>query len=631
MEFQKKLNHVRTSFLLFPAATLSAICLLVLSFIATYQLVVSPKGTDRASYQQLLANTDPHHTYTSNSATQKGVGMQKELWVPRNQKRIQLLLTSEASELLFEQVDGRSELVERLHGVTCYLQEELLFLLPDGQLISGAEEEHTLPVQIIQCIQAQDATYYYTNDQLVAKDASVSRYVLPGHALSSSQEGQKLLFSGEMALLLISAKNQTQFSAYQFNASVNSLENSTGIALREKVNGSNCLSIETPLCITALEVDHDPHATLLTGDVFLTHQLGSLSAQRVEAIPSITPHKQPFQRIHLSEKVTVCLPETGTLSCQRANLDLDRFFGEFLGSPVVYQTSSCSATEQEELPLKISAPLVFFQLNSEDASIVEQIEAKEQVTIECGKDLMIQADFATYTRFAESKPASAQALYGIIQLFMADRSSSCLATTSRGDQIYAPFAEINTELKTVCLADPKGILQLSVPGKQTQAFHFSCKKLNWCKNREELVLEEEVVLIDPLMGHLEANHATFTYMNDGKSLTPVYGKLEGNVKLSIQKPEETSPALAQYAIADILEIFPESNKMRLSSTEGRRVLFTDTLNKLQVSAPALTLQREADSQETVVQGEGDVRFTFLEQELKEMKKHFNLNYIFLGK
>src|SRR5262249_30835599 len=93
-------------------------------------------------------------------------------------------------------------------------------------------------------------------------------------------------------------------------------------------------------------------------------------------------------------------------------------------------------------------------------------------------------------------------------------------------------------------------------------------------------------------------------------------------------PQTAHSPLVQYALADRVEYFPK-NQEALFSTKGsgRRVLYYDTANDMQVSAPALRIKRDQVTHKDSVKGIGDVRFNFVEHEidqLEQLRKRFAL-------
>lgn len=131
------------------------------------------------------------------------------------------------------------------------------------------------------------------------------------------------------------------------------------------------------------------------------------------------------------------------------------------------------------------------------------------------------------------------------------------------------------------------------------------------------------VLIEDVLGEMHADSVFLHYAIDGR---PVIRKmvLEGSVSLVNRfdgHPEESGSVL-HLGLADRVVYLPESNEMVLSSMEGNRVLFIDSVNHVQMSAPSLTVRHDALSHKNTVQGFGDVRFTFLESEIKELAGRF---------
>jgi len=92
--------------------------------------------------------------------------------------------------------------------------------------------------------------------------------------------------------------------------------------------------------------------------------------------------------------------------------------------------------------------------------------------------------------------------------------------------------------------------------------------------------------------------------------------LEGNVKVMSR-----GGVLLQYILADTAEYFSETKTIVFQSKNGKRVIFFDQPNNIQMSAPGLKVVR---GEKESIQGIGDVRFELIEEELKELKKRFLL-------
>ena len=109
------------------------------------------------------------------STKQHRKGVKKDIWFMKEGERLQFHISSDESELLFE----NQEVIEKMKGMSCILQEELFYLTPDGQ-------EEAVPMQIVRYIEADNAVYHYQNDLLEAEDVKIFRYKLPGHHLVES-------------------------------------------------------------------------------------------------------------------------------------------------------------------------------------------------------------------------------------------------------------------------------------------------------------------------------------------------------------------------------------------------------------------------------------------------------------
>jgi hypothetical protein len=101
--------------------------------------------------------------------------------------------------------------------------------------------------------------------------------------------------------------------------------------------------------------------------------------------------------------------------------------------------------------------------------------------------------------------------------------------------------------------------------------------------------------------------------------------LEGNVQLMnrlAQLLDGETPI--QYALADKIEYLSRSKELNLISSSSQRVLFQDSVNRIQISAPALKIKRSSAAQRGYIQGVGDVRFSFAKNEMDLIKDTFFL-------
>lgn len=144
------------------------------------------------------------------------------------------------------------------------------------------------------------------------------------------------------------------------------------------------------------------------------------------------------------------------------------------------------------------------------------------------------------------------------------------------------------------------------------------------------VSENDQVFFDDPMGEIHADRLKLQYEIADKGMVPKKLTLEGNVKMlnSYAAASDQSSSLVQYALADIVEYYPQTKEAVFSTRSGgRRVLFYDKVNDLQVSAPGLKIKRNEVTKKDSVKGIGDVRFSFIEHEFEQLRRRFSLDKI----
>jgi hypothetical protein len=134
------------------------------------------------------------------------------------------------------------------------------------------------------------------------------------------------------------------------------------------------------------------------------------------------------------------------------------------------------------------------------------------------------------------------------------------------------------------------------------------------------------VTLENNYGEMFADRVEINYFSDGHQTYPVKVILTGAVRLinRFNGHLQEVGGILHYAMADRLEYHPITQEMILSSPEGNRVLFFDKVNNVQMSAPSLIVNKDKQTQRETVRGIGDVRFTFIERELKQLKRYFQL-------
>lgn len=133
--------------------------------------------------------------------------------------------------------------------------------------------------------------------------------------------------------------------------------------------------------------------------------------------------------------------------------------------------------------------------------------------------------------------------------------------------------------------------------------------------------EEQICYVDCL-GKIYADTLELHYGIENGAIQTTHLEMKGNVHLYNRFPTdnpEEEPNL-QYAIADCMRYNPQTKEMKLSSNKKGRVLYFDKLNHLEMSAPALHLQRDPKTKKEKIQGIGDVRFSFKKNEIEKINQ-----------
>lgn len=117
-------------------------------------------------------------------------------------------------------------------------------------------------------------------------------------------------------------------------------------------------------------------------------------------------------------------------------------------------------------------------------------------------------------------------------------------------------------------------------------------------------------------GKVLADSATVDYAESNKgSLQATRVTLMRNVRLIYLESD-------QYALADLVTYYPEKKLMVMEGRENNRVLFFDKKRNMQLSAHTIHAERNVVTGKDSVQGVGDVRFIFGEEELTKLKERF---------
>lgn len=223
----------------FPFFTGLSLLLFGVTLVIGYLILFSFGETERGAYWALMKQADPKQLEKTSpyKATQRHQHVCKEVWFLEKEQRMKLKVLSSDAELILDHQGDKTEVIELMHDVTCFMQEELYFVTPDGKELKK-EQDNTFvsrdegkkvnidmeisqlkPMQVIRHLKAATAEYHYSTEQFVAHDVKVVRFVVPGHQLVESLAGSQTLLSGIAKKAEFSmAGGNTHFRAHQLKA-----------------------------------------------------------------------------------------------------------------------------------------------------------------------------------------------------------------------------------------------------------------------------------------------------------------------------------------------------------------------------------------------------------------------------
>lgn len=175
----------------------------------------TPPSQAMEDYQNLIHLNDQarkdKHKKQSHAHQQTRYQVSKQIFYQQDQQRLQSRLTSQQSELMLQQKEDKTELVEHFKDVTCMMQEEFV--------------KDEMPFkQLVRCLKAREATYGYQSGQFEAEEVELARYLIPGHQWPFSVESFQPFFQGKSQKVEFSFLQDSQFKAQGLQATFHSWE-----------------------------------------------------------------------------------------------------------------------------------------------------------------------------------------------------------------------------------------------------------------------------------------------------------------------------------------------------------------------------------------------------------------------
>ncbi len=573
-------------------------------------------------YHKLLVASEREESFfkvACCTSSHKRKKVEKRIFFTKEEKRHAMCLKSASSDLIMQQEGKSTRFQEDLSDVTILLQEELFY-------------DQERPFQTVSFLVASRALYDYQNETLVAREATLKRFVAPGHLLPETVEGLELIGQGTSDLL--------------------SLNLSTDRLDLQK------LDLSIPL--GSITAEHG---------AFLEWQKGGF--------------------VELKEKVRLDLEGGGAIECGEANLDFlgrkGTFFSLLESERVVYQENVPIRGKQ---PLAVELQSRFLAIFLKSREEIESMEANGNVRISCGEVLHSESDQAflqkqtgivTLSSFGQggskcevSVTGKGNIISDTIKLIAPETRVLCDASKGRllfsepdiapllfaSDSLLWNWTERKVDLLGHVFLEQEGYGELETQGavgvllaggeNGVEQFHCQGKTMLSRSNESGLTYtlvchgsvdldhvhhtfcaeqqyQDPVVFTYPL-GEVHAERIEITYEKRQGAFVPALILLSGNVAVghNMMYTEGGGRSPLQCALADRVQLYPLTNRMILLAKPGNQVLYLDRLNHAELAAPEITISRDSRTKKERVESSGDVRLTFSRREMTALLERFKI-------
>ncbi|HRD54989.1 MAG TPA: hypothetical protein PLC42_01190 [Parachlamydiaceae bacterium] len=210
--------------------------LLPLLLLGLFWLIAATGVKTTAKYHQLMASTGAEKETQKEpyQINQERQFVQKDMAFFKKGQKMYFRLVADSSKFILDHQGLNTEMAEHMKNVTCYMQEELYYLLPDGREVLALEDEtfslkengekildvkELKPMQLMHKMEAKEGIYYYKSDFFIAKNVKLERFLIEGHELLKSSADAKKIMDGvaESAEFCLKEKN-LDFKANQLKA-----------------------------------------------------------------------------------------------------------------------------------------------------------------------------------------------------------------------------------------------------------------------------------------------------------------------------------------------------------------------------------------------------------------------------
>lgn len=133
-------------------------------------------SSDLEKYKQLIENRKIASSNAFSPTNQERKQVRKDIWFSQDESsRLHYQIASTGSQLTLTPVKNKFELVERLEGIKCWMQDKLIS--------NNVRDDFT---QQARFIEADSGVYRHTTQEFFANGVTLSLFRLPGHELPTA-------------------------------------------------------------------------------------------------------------------------------------------------------------------------------------------------------------------------------------------------------------------------------------------------------------------------------------------------------------------------------------------------------------------------------------------------------------
>lgn len=533
-------------------------------------------------------------------------------------------------------------------------------------------------MQVVRFFESDRASYYYKNGRLVAENVKVLRYLAPGHTIEEALQQKVLIMSGVASFAefnLKEANNDGEKVTLRGNVVIEHEQGrySAGhvVLFSKEGKGKDSFGLLRmnddvkltfkdggELCCGLAELDYRDQVGKFAGNeqqefvVYKEQPAGKTqgsgvctplmvkSRKMAVTLAAVkraveTSQKNSINSILAEDQVTVCYNEDIVVSADYA--DYRRAEPEVVSKGTLLSGLITMYTATEGGLCQVSdssGDLIEATRINIDTTKKQLVFIQPKGTLEtiAGATNLGRIDF-----IADRLEWDEQSGVFVLQDHVGvDQNGIGKLETSKEMRCYLNAGTRNKMLKSIeTVSDTTLTYHDAEKGMHHNLFCSGPVKVDHEKMETRLfalrdesgkVSEDKQIHFKDPRGEVFADRVLIKYATEGSNLEITRIILAGNVKVVNNPiPDDEEAPLLQYVLADRVDFTPQNNEMVFRAiVKGHRVLFYDKTNSLQVSAPAIKINRDMATKKDAIKGIGDVRFSFIESEFAQLRRRFML-------